>query len=91
MRHEGDIGARAANESATSAGADVQAEVDAIRSDVQALTATLARLADKQFAYAQDRAIEAAREAEAAIRRNPLPAMAIAAGLGFVFGLFTRR
>ena len=36
-------------------------------------------------------AVDAANEAEEAIRRNPLSAVAIAVGLGFLFGVFTRR
>jgi ElaB/YqjD/DUF883 family membrane-anchored ribosome-binding protein len=78
----------------TNAGADVQdvaAELDAIRTDIQNLTSTLGRFANKQFGYAQDRAFETAREAEESIRQNPLSAVAIAAGLGFVFGVFSRR
>lgn len=78
----------------THAGADVQdvtAELDAIRADIQNLTSTLGRFANKQFGYAQDRAFETAREAEESIRQNPLSAVAIAAGVGFVFGVFSRR
>jgi ElaB/YqjD/DUF883 family membrane-anchored ribosome-binding protein len=78
----------------TNAGADVQdvaAELDAIRADIQNLTSTLGRFANKQFGYAQDRAFETAREAEESIRQNPLSAVAIAAGVGFVFGVFSRR
>jgi len=55
------------------------------------LTSTVGRIANKQLGRAQDTAIETAREAEEAIRRNPLSAVAIAAGLGFLFGVFTRR
>jgi ElaB/YqjD/DUF883 family membrane-anchored ribosome-binding protein len=40
---------------------------------------------------AQGKAMETAQEAEDAIKRNPLQAVAIAAGLGFLFGVFTRR
>jgi ElaB/YqjD/DUF883 family membrane-anchored ribosome-binding protein len=75
-------------------GADVQdvtAELDAIRADIQNLTSTLGRFANKQFGYAQGRAFETAREAEESIRQNPLSAVAIAAGVGFVFGVFSRR
>lgn len=39
----------------------------------------------------QGKAIETANEAEDAMRRNPLSAMAIAVALGFLFGIFTRR
>jgi ElaB/YqjD/DUF883 family membrane-anchored ribosome-binding protein len=35
--------------------------------------------------------METAYEAEEAIKRNPLSAVVIAAGLGFLFGVFTRR
>jgi ElaB/YqjD/DUF883 family membrane-anchored ribosome-binding protein len=67
------------------------AQVDAIRADIQNLTSTVGRIANKQLGRAQDRAMEAANEAEDAIRRNPLSAVAIAVGLGFLFGVFTRR
>jgi ElaB/YqjD/DUF883 family membrane-anchored ribosome-binding protein len=35
--------------------------------------------------------MDTANEAEEAIRRNPLSAVAIAVGLGFLVGVFTRR
>lgn len=40
---------------------------------------------------ATDTASSAAREAEDAIHRNPLTALAIALGLGFLIGLISRR
>ncbi len=70
---------------------DLNAQIEAIRSDIQSLSSTVGRIANKQFGRAQDKAMETAAEAEEAIRRNPLSAMAIAAGLGFLFGVFTRR
>jgi ElaB/YqjD/DUF883 family membrane-anchored ribosome-binding protein len=70
---------------------DLAAQMDAIRADLQNLTSTVSRIANKQMSRAQDKAIETAQEAEDAIRRNPLQAVAIAAGLGFLFGVFTRR
>ena len=48
-------------------------------------------VAKGQVNRAQDKAMETAYEAEETIRRNPLQAVAIAAGLGFLFGVFTRR
>ena len=65
--------------------------IDAIRSDLQSLSSTVTRIAKGQVSRAQDKAMETAYEAEEAIRRNPLQAVAIAAGLGFLFGVFTRR
>ncbi len=66
-------------------------QIDAIRSDIQSLTSTVSRIANKQINRAQDKAVETANQAEEAIRQNPLSAVAIAVGLGFLFGVFTRR
>jgi ElaB/YqjD/DUF883 family membrane-anchored ribosome-binding protein len=70
---------------------DLANQIDAIRVDLQNLTSTVGRIASKQVNRAQDKAKETAYEAEEAIRRNPLSAIAIAVGLGFLFGVFTRR
>ena len=66
-------------------------QIDAIRSDIQSLTSTVGKIASKQVNRAQDKAVDAANQAEEAIRQNPLSAVAIAVGLGFLFGVFTRR
>jgi len=70
---------------------DLAAQMEAIRADMQNLTSTVSRIAGKQMNRAQGKAKETAQEAEDAIKRNPLQAVAIAAGLGFLFGVFTRR
>jgi len=49
------------------------------------------RMASKQFGRAQDAAIDAFDETEAAIRRNPLSAIAIALGIGFLLGVLAAR
>jgi ElaB/YqjD/DUF883 family membrane-anchored ribosome-binding protein len=66
-------------------------QIDAIRADIQSLTSTVSRIANKQINRAQDKALETANQAEEAIKQNPLSAVAIAVGLGFLFGVFTRR
>jgi len=66
-------------------------ELEAIRADIQSLTSTVSRIANRQLNRAQDKALDAANQAEEAIRQNPLSAVAIAVGLGFLFGIFTRR
>jgi ElaB/YqjD/DUF883 family membrane-anchored ribosome-binding protein len=66
-------------------------QIDAIRADIQSLTSTVGRIANKQINRAQDKAMVAANQAEETIRQNPLSAVAIAVGLGFLFGVFTRR
>jgi ElaB/YqjD/DUF883 family membrane-anchored ribosome-binding protein len=66
-------------------------QIDAIRADIQSLTSTVSKIANKQINRAQDKAMETANQAEEAIKQNPLTAVAIAVGLGFLFGVFTRR
>lgn len=70
---------------------DLNAQIEAIRADMQNLSSTVSRIASKQMDRAQDKAMETKQDAEEAIKRNPLQAVAIAAGLGFLFGVFTRR
>ena len=70
---------------------DLADQIDAIRGDLQNLTSTVSRIAGKQLNRAQDKAIETASEAEDAIRRNPIQAVAIAAGVGLLLGILTRR
>ena len=66
-------------------------EIEAIRADIQNLTSTVGRIANDKLHSAQAGAVESAKEAEEAIRRNPLQAIAIAIGVGFLFGVMTRR
>jgi ElaB/YqjD/DUF883 family membrane-anchored ribosome-binding protein len=58
-------------------------QIDAIRSEIETLTATLGEVAAKQWDQAQS-------SAEDTIRRNPFAAVAIAAGLGFLYGAIRR-
>jgi ElaB/YqjD/DUF883 family membrane-anchored ribosome-binding protein len=71
--------------------AELADQIDAIRADLQNLSSTVGRIANKQIGRAQDKAAETANQAEEAIRQNPMSAVAIAVGLGFLFGVFTRR
>lgn len=70
---------------------ELAAQVEAIRAEMQNLTSTVSRIAGKGVHQAQDKAMETKESAEAAIKQNPLRAVAIAAGLGLLFGLLTRR
>jgi ElaB/YqjD/DUF883 family membrane-anchored ribosome-binding protein len=72
-----------ANRHARSEPESLSEQIDAIRSDIQALTATVGDVAGKQWGQAQT-------SAQDTIRRNPLAAVAIAAGLGFLYGAFRR-
>lgn len=74
---------------------DPQASVDQLKAELSHLASTVQKLATEQFGQAagavQDRAAEKVSDLEAAIRRSPTQAAAIAAGLGFVVGLILRR
>lgn len=77
--------------SASRDASDLADQIDAIRTDLQSLSSTVGRIANRQLSRAQDKVAETAQDAEDAIRRNPLSAVAIAVGLGFLFGVFARR
>jgi ElaB/YqjD/DUF883 family membrane-anchored ribosome-binding protein len=65
----------------------------AVGEDVSDFADDLSRKASKQFARAQDMAGDAYDNAHAAVRRDPVTALAIALGIGFLFGIVvgTRR
>jgi ElaB/YqjD/DUF883 family membrane-anchored ribosome-binding protein len=48
-------------------------------------------MANKQYERAQDMAVDAFDDAHAAIKGNPLSAVAIALGIGFLFGVVVGR
>jgi uncharacterized protein YjbJ (UPF0337 family) len=66
-------------------------QLDTIRADLERLSSTVSRVANAQLERAQDKAVEVAQQAEEAVRRNPTSALAIAFGVGFLFGALTRR
>ena len=65
----------------------------AVGEDVTNFADDLSREASRQFARAQDMATDAYDSAHAAVRRDPVTALAIALGIGFLFGIVvaTRR
>jgi uncharacterized protein YjbJ (UPF0337 family) len=65
--------------------------IETLRTEIQSLTSTVGRIANKQIGRAQVRATEAAHDAEEAITQHPFTAIAIAVGLGFLLGVLTRR
>ncbi|MET0156758.1 MAG: hypothetical protein ABW197_02135 [Methyloceanibacter sp.] len=62
-----------------------------LRADLQGLTGDVKRLGGHQLENMQDTANAALEEVTAAVRRNPLTAVAIALGAGFLYGVLTRR
>ena len=66
-------------------------QIAQIRADLQNLSSLVGRIADQQLGRAQDAAMATANQVVATIRQNPTSAVMIAAGLGFLFGVFMRR
>jgi ElaB/YqjD/DUF883 family membrane-anchored ribosome-binding protein len=66
-------------------------QIAQIRADLQNLSSSVGRIADQQLGRAQDAAMATANQVVATIRQNPTSAVMIAAGLGFLFGVFMRR
>ena len=65
--------------------------ITAIRADVEHLTGAIARAGGHQMHRVQDKAGEAVSSLETAVRRDPLTSLGVALGLGFLFGILTRR
>jgi ElaB/YqjD/DUF883 family membrane-anchored ribosome-binding protein len=86
---------QAANSPAGRHAADAaKSAADAAKSigdEVSDFAGDVSRMAGKQFGHAQDMAADAYDEAHAAVRRNPLVALAIALGVGFLFGVVSSR
>jgi ElaB/YqjD/DUF883 family membrane-anchored ribosome-binding protein len=70
---------------------EIAQHIQAIRHEIENLGTAVKRIGGHQLDRAKDTASEAASEFEATIRRNPLSAVAIAAGIGFLYGVLTRR
>ena len=60
-----------------------------IGDDVSEFAGDVSRRAGQQFSRAQDMAVDAMQDAGAAMRRYPLSTLAIVAGVGFLFGMFS--
>lgn len=61
--------------------------VKSVGEDVSDFASDVSRRAGEQLGRAQDMAVDAFNDGHAAVRRNPLTALSIALGLGFLFGV----
>lgn len=93
-------GATATGSSAT--GGDVQADLEALRRDLAALTQTVASFGSSKIRQAgetsqeymdtaRERFMNAEEDIEAYVRSRPLQSLAMAAGVGYVLALLSRR
>jgi ElaB/YqjD/DUF883 family membrane-anchored ribosome-binding protein len=64
-------------------------DVQDIRDNIQDLGNSVGDTATQQYARAHDTVSEALRETGSVIQRNPLAAIGIGLGVGFLFGLVT--
>jgi ElaB/YqjD/DUF883 family membrane-anchored ribosome-binding protein len=79
---------RAANSPAAKQAAET---AKSIGEDVSDFAGDVSRMAGKQFSRAQDVAVDAMQEAGDTMKRYPFSTLAVVAGLGFLFGMFSRR
>ena len=62
-----------------------------LRSNLEALTGQVKLNGDHQLERAQDAAGEVVKAVEDAVKQNPLSALGIALGIGFLVGIVLRR
>jgi ElaB/YqjD/DUF883 family membrane-anchored ribosome-binding protein len=58
-----------------------------VRDTVQDMGSSVGDMAARQYERAQDTVVDALRETGSAVKRNPLTAIGIGLGVGFLFGL----
>jgi ElaB/YqjD/DUF883 family membrane-anchored ribosome-binding protein len=58
-----------------------------IGEEVSDFAGDVGRMASKQYGHARDMAVDAFDDAHSMIKGNPLTAVAIALGIGFIFGV----
>jgi ElaB/YqjD/DUF883 family membrane-anchored ribosome-binding protein len=69
----------------------IKAHIASLRDDLETLAGDAARVGHHQLDRMQSTANAAAAEFAEVVRRNPLSTLAIAAGVGFLYGVLTRR
>ena len=65
---------------------DLPSDVQEVRENIKDLGDSVGHMASRQYERAQDVATDAIQETGDAIQRNPLTAIGISLGVGFLFG-----
>jgi ElaB/YqjD/DUF883 family membrane-anchored ribosome-binding protein len=68
----------------------ISKHVASLREDLETLAGDARRVGSHQVEHMQSAANVAVAEVASAVRRNPLTALAIAAGAGFLYGVLRR-
>lgn len=91
-----------ANTAGTATSGDIQADLEALRRDIASLTQTVASFGSGKIRQAgetsqeyidsaRERFMNAEEDIEAYVRAKPLQSLAMAAGVGYVLALLSRR
>jgi len=70
---------------------EIAKRLAALRQDIEGLSEAVARAGGHQAERAEDAVKEALAAVETSVQRNPLSALGIALGIGFLFGVILRR
>jgi ElaB/YqjD/DUF883 family membrane-anchored ribosome-binding protein len=70
---------------------EIAKHLESLRKEIEGLTGSIARAGGHQAERAQDAMNEAVAAIETAVRRNPVQALGIALGVGFLVGIILRR
>jgi ElaB/YqjD/DUF883 family membrane-anchored ribosome-binding protein len=70
---------------------EIAKHLQSLRKELEGLTGSVARAGGHQAERAQDAMKEAVAAIEAATKRNPIQALGIALGVGFLVGVILRR
>jgi ElaB/YqjD/DUF883 family membrane-anchored ribosome-binding protein len=70
---------------------EITKHLAALRKDMDKLGAVIGRAGGHQVERAQDAMNDAVAAVEASVRQNPISALGIALGVGFLFGVILRR
>jgi ElaB/YqjD/DUF883 family membrane-anchored ribosome-binding protein len=69
----------------------INQDLASLRRNLEGLAGDVASTGSHQIDNLQSIAKAAIEEVEASVQRNPLSAIALAAGIGFLYGILTRR
>jgi ElaB/YqjD/DUF883 family membrane-anchored ribosome-binding protein len=70
---------------------EIAKHLGTLRQEIEAIAGSIKHTGEHQLDRAQDKASEAVTAVETAVRRDPVPALGIALGLGLLLGIVIRR